>query len=420
MCRWTFVVALSLSVSVSAQTLPSTLKQTGAYASTVFGLTAGAGGIEFNSAGTKLYINDRNNNKVMVVDVVRNANNKIIGFKSPVLFVASNSTSPLDGGLSFDPIGTVFFNNYSTSTVDVEQYSPTTKAHTVTNLKTLGLAGSTGGAEYFARNASLLVGDYTNGGIFEFPLTRTTGLVYTIGKGTLWCSTPTGIDGFEFIPSGPFGNGRGLLLVNYDNSRIDLVSIDAQTGKPFLDAVSGKPFLIPVVTGLSEPMDVEFDPITGDLFLTDYSNSTSTVVQYSGVIGAGLDGAFDLYGPGCAKKGGGVPTVTKALNPVRVNVPVQFSLTNAPANQAALLIFGLGPTGNLGGITLPATSCKLFVNPMVMVPIPTNGSGVGSFTLTIPVTGVGISLYTQGWVLSSGANPLGFVLSDAAVSLIAK
>ncbi|MHC4512150.1 MAG: hypothetical protein ACYTGW_03575 [Planctomycetota bacterium] len=403
----------------TAQTTPSSLTKVGTYSSATLGLSAGAGGFEFDSAGKTLYINDPVADRVMSVTVVRNTSGRITGFKSPVVLVASKSsgTAVLDGGLDRDVLGTFFLTNYGNA--ELEQYSPSTKAHTVTNLKNLGFTGSPGGAELLVRNRSLLVSDYDSGGIYELPLKLTSNLTYTVGKATSYLPTPTGVEGFEFVPKGPFDKTRGLVVVNYDNARVDLVGIDPTTSKPFLDA-SGAAFFVPLITGLSEPMDIEFDPITNDLFISDYSSKTATLLQFSGEIRGGFDGAFDLFGPGCPQKSGAVPTLGTSAK-LRIGLPVTFQLSKAPANQSrSFLVFGIGSVGNLGGFLFIGTTCRVHANPMVSVPVPTNASGVGSFTVTIPKEALGITLFTQAYALSTGANSLNLTVSDAAVSLIGR
>ena len=405
-----------LAPHITAQTMPSTLTKVGTYTSATLGLSAGAGGIEFDAKGQTLYVNDPVADRVVSLTVVRNTSGRITGFKSPVVVVASKSSgrAVLDGGLDRNPLGTFFLTNYGNA--ELEQYSPTRKAHTVTNLKNLGLAGSPGGAEFLVRNRSLLVSDYDSGGIFELPLKLTSNLTYTVGKATKYLTTPTGVEGFEFIPKGPFDKTRGLVVVNYDNATVHLVGIDPTTSKPFVNA-SGAAFFVPLISGLSEPMDIEFDPITKDMFITDYSSKTATLLQFSGEIRGGLDGAFDLFGPGCPQKSGAVPTLGTNAR-MRIGLSVTFQLSKAPTSQAAFLVFGTGSAGNLGGFLFVGTTCRVYANPMVIVPVSTNASGVGSFSATIPKAALGITLFSQGYALSTGANSLNITVSDAAVSLI--
>jgi hypothetical protein len=420
MRRLAWALTITFPAAAMAQTMPSSITRTGTYTAASLGLTTGAGGIEFNAAGTTLYVNDPYADRVMAATVVRNASGRITGFASPVVLVSSLSSpaGALDGGCSLDSAGTFFLSNWNTA--ELEQYSPVTKAHTVTLLKPLGIPGSTGGAEYFARNASLLVSDYDTGGIYELPLTRGANLVYTLGSATRYLTTPTGVEGFEFVRGGAFDNGRGLLLVNYDAKTISLVPLSVQTGKPLANA-SGVPYSLPFMTGLNEPMDVEFDPVTNDLFVSDYNSATAVLLQFSGEVLGGLDGPFHIYGPGCPKQGGGVPTLDTQSNPVRVNVPVMFRLTNAPPSEpVTVLLFGFGNAGNLGGIVLTGTTCMAHVNPLLHVPFATDAAGMASLTVTLPAIGLGVPLFTQVAALSRGANAANLTLSDAGTSLIAR
>jgi hypothetical protein len=279
--------------------------------------------------------------------------------------------------------------------------------------------GSPGGAEFLVGRSSLLVSNYNSGGIYELPLTLTSNLTYTIGQATSYLGTPTGVEGFEFVTKGPFDQGRGLVVVNYDSKTVHLVATDPTTSKPFVDA-AGAAFFVPLVTGLNQPMDIEFDPITNDLFVSDYGSATATLLHFAGEIRGGFDGAFDRFGPGCPQLGGTVPTIGASAT-LRIAQPVTIQMSRAPASQSvAFLVFGFESAGNLGGFLFGGTTCRVYVNPMLSVPVPTNASGVGSLSLTIPNAALGVTLFGQGYALSSGANPLNLTVSDAAVSLIGR
>jgi hypothetical protein len=110
-----------------------------------------------------------------------------------------------------------------------------------------------------------------------------------------------------------------------------------------------------------------------------------------------------------------------ASGAMRANQSITISLTKAPANESvAFLVFGVDSIGNLGGFLFVGTTCRVYANPMFSIPVPTNSSGVGSFSVTIPKEAAGITLFTQGYALSNGANGLNLTVSDAAVSLIGK
>ena len=95
----------------------------------------------------------------ILATVVRNTAGRITGFQTPTVVVSSISSTAgaLDGGLTISPVGTFLFTNWNTA--ELEQYSPSTKAHTVTKLN-FPVTGSPGGAEFHTRNNSLLVGNY--------------------------------------------------------------------------------------------------------------------------------------------------------------------------------------------------------------------------------------------------------------------
>ena len=72
-----------LAPHITAQTMPSTLTKIGTYTSATLGLSAGAGGIEFDAKGQTLYVNDPVADRVVSLTVVRNTSGRITGFKSP-------------------------------------------------------------------------------------------------------------------------------------------------------------------------------------------------------------------------------------------------------------------------------------------------------------------------------------------------
>ena len=73
MSRIAIALAVSLPTVALAQTMPSNIKRTGTYAASLFGLSLGAGGIEFDRTGSTLYVNDPYADRLMAVTVVRNA-----------------------------------------------------------------------------------------------------------------------------------------------------------------------------------------------------------------------------------------------------------------------------------------------------------------------------------------------------------
>jgi hypothetical protein len=233
--------------------------------------------------------------------------------------------------------------------------------------------------------------------------------------------TAGGIEGFALVPTGPFGKGRGLVYTDYDNGTLTLVALDPATRNPLTDQ-SGNIMTMPLMSGITGPVDVEFDPLTGDMFIADYGTGATTtsvaLLQFEGAIQGGFDGNFHKYGAGCPTKSAAIPTLT-ANTQLTAGVGITFIMSSAPVSQpTSFLVFGVGDTGNIGGFLFGGTTCRVYVNPMLSVPFATNSSGVASIAFTIPLAAKGVSVFAQAWALSPGANSLNLTVSDAGCSII--
>lgn len=152
----------------------------------------------------------------------------------------------------------------------------------------------------------------------------------------------------------------------------------------------------------------------------DAREGVLALLQFAGTVNP-IDGAFDLFGAGCAQSNGQVATLSSKTTVIRAGLPFSIEMTKGPASQSfSFLAFGINDTGNLGGFLFPGTTCRVHVNPLIQVPLPTNATGVATFSAAIPASGVGLTLFTQAWGLSTGANPMNLAVSDAGVFLVSK
>lgn len=139
----------------------------------------------------------------------------------------------------------------------------------------------------------------TDDGIYQVPLKQNTNGFFEPVPGTseLFCGlnpeSPTG--DLRFIPSGEFFND--LLFVDYRNSTISILKLDNETGNPIdvnsnqPESGTANPLTIPFASfqgDLSSPWGMAFDPVTNDLFVSNW-----------GIGGGGPDEAYISQFRGC-------------------------------------------------------------------------------------------------------------------------
>src|SRR5262249_44616402 len=134
---------------------------------------------------------------------------------------------------------------------------------------------TTGGLTFipagYPNGGTLLVSSYSQGDIFAVPLIPIGNGFFNLGPATLYANMPSsGSEGMEFVSSGPFA-GK-LLVNNYGYGRVDAVSIDPATGLPVGGAST--PQITTIIPYMPGAEGVGVDPVTGDLFISSYSNAT--------------------------------------------------------------------------------------------------------------------------------------------------
>ena len=136
----------------------------------------------------------------------------------------------------------------------------------------------------------------------------------------------------------------------------------------------------------------------------------------------GTSGSLTSIGPGCPNsttnvaqlggQGGAVPNIGQ---------PIPFEITSAPANQAlSFVMVGFVNVGGADLVVIGMPGCRLYADPLVGLPAPTSGAGVGSAMLGIPndPNSVGLSFFAQGFVADPGFNPFGAVLTNALNGIV--
>ena len=136
--------------------------------------------------------------------------------------------------------------------------------------------------------------------------------------------------------------------------------------------------------------------------------------------------SFSSFGSGC-KGSAGVPLLTALQPPIHAKTFTMMlsPVPTGPSNTPFMLV-GASNT-NWAAIKLPldlgllgAPGCKLLVSADVLVQLKGSG-GTARFDLAIPGRDpwlLGKSLYLQGLVMDSKANPLGIALSNAGKATI--
>ncbi len=386
---------LVLAAAAAAQTIPSGMTAVNTY-TVIPGTT---GGITFDPTGSTLYVGNVSNGTIQSVPVIRNGANQITGFGAPSLVTAAPN---VDGGLELDAAGTFIWTRWPTHTLGQLAPGGVTAS---TSLTGSGVPSSTGGLVIVPPSlptaGDFLVSSYTSGGIYKITMTPSLSGNGTYdllpGSGVLFASTAVGIEGITHIPSGPLAGQ--MLYANYNTSDITLLGIDPATGAP-----TGQKGVI--ISDIPNPMDLAFDPVTNDLFVSTYTSSLN-LRHFRGV----LVGDYQVNQPEAtltadAHQGSWVkPSRTTALLGQPINVAFDSTLVGNPSDiflsfvPAVPAQFTSG-TGQIFNISLGYPLLPAF-NFFGLA------AGPYAFPLTLPV-----GLTTAQMVVVDYASPDGFRLSQ--------
>jgi hypothetical protein len=435
---------LLLSSAIAAQSFPSGLTLVATHTVIPF-IPAG---IVFDPTGTTLYVGNVTGGSIQAVPVVRDpVTSQIIGFGAPVFHTAAPN---VDGGIEIDASGTFLWTRWPTHAIN--QLAAGGATATI-SLAGSGVPTSTGGLTFVPPSlptaGDVLVTSYTSGGIYKITLTPSAlgNGTYDLvpGSGTLYATTPAGIEGLTHIPTGPL-TGR-ILYANYNTSQVVLLDVDVATGAP-----TGTSNVI--ITGLVNPMDIAFDPITNDFFVSTYQ-STSNLKQFRGTVIGDFqtnqpEATFTVNGQQgtilAAPRtivASGTP-VTVAWSSTLIGNPFDVFLSSVPADAGGLPTAGgqiinldlgapFSPAFNFFGATIAPASFPLtlpvgFYSAQLVV---LDAGSPDLFRLSQPVelevlnctalenidaTPLGIGNYPAGWSNGGGSNqwqPLSGATSSA-------
>lgn len=232
-------------------------------------------GMTFDPTGSTLYLGSGGNSTtatVVAFPAVRSASTgKIAGFGPPATVAAAPG---IDGGLQWWN-GTLFFTAWPSNLLG--QFNGSTTA-------TYNLPASTqspGGLAFVPQGlpnaGTLLVSSYDTGMIWTVQLSPAGNGFYSPVGATPFAQLPAGMEGIQFIPSGP--RAGDLLFVNYDTGDMGVLALDP-SGNP----VGGvnTPQITYLAGGLVWPDGLAIDPLAGDVFASLWSVPDS-VLQIGGV-----------------------------------------------------------------------------------------------------------------------------------------
>jgi len=361
----------------------------------------GVGGLYFDPLGATLYVGNACSGAIQSHPILRNpATGRITGFGAPTIVTLGNSPEGLD-----NLGGTWIWTNWPGNTLG--QFSPSTGAAALANLTLAGVPSSTGGLRVvppgLPNAGTVLVSSYDNGNIYQVPVNPTPGGTGTYqvpaNSATVFATTPIGAEGIAFIPSGP--HAGSILHSNYDNGDVTLIYLDA-SGTP-----TGQQSTL--ITNIPLAMAVAFDPLNGDLFVSNW-NGANNVYHFSGTI----RGDYQPNQPGASLDIGGLQgsllaaavTVAPAGTPLIANMAstnggLPFDIALAPSVIPAGLV---GPQGQIVNVSI-ATPSWLFGGAFVNSFTPTSltfgapGSPIaGQMGVVDPTKAIGLAISQPNFI----------------------
>jgi hypothetical protein len=178
---------------------------------------------------------------------------------------------------------------------------------------------------------------------------------------------------------------------------------------------------VPIAIPAGSWLAVEFVVEGNNIFSFGYAHAILDGTSTSGGI---TDGTAVTFGQGCEAGVGQPPAAISTFGTYAPGAAHHVNATGLGANTIAVCVFGVDNL-QTGGIplplTLPGTTCTVYVDPIFMNPILTDAAGAitgvqPAATLSMPADTAfnGLAVFEQVLSLVPAANPWGFVLTDAA------
>jgi hypothetical protein len=249
------------------------------------------------------------------VVVTRDSQYHITGFTGAQLFAQAPY---VDGGVTYGPDRVLFYSRYQDTTAEIGQIKTgSNNTDTVVVLDGFGVAESSGGLAFvpqgFPGAGKLKMTTYEDGGWYDVVLTPDGSGTFDVVAADRMTTVTPGSDGFIFVPPGMPEFGEYSVLINeYKDDSIAAYELDSN-GDPIPE--TRRPF----VSGMQGPLGLTFDPLTGDLLVSEYgSDQVFAVRGFNAVPGdINCDGLIDsldvlallqtmaeldaLLPPGCAR-----------------------------------------------------------------------------------------------------------------------
>lgn len=355
------------------------------------------GGIVFDPLGSTLYVANYGGGWIESYPVIRDpGTGQITGFGAAAVIASAISPEGLD---KFG--GTYIWTTYNNT---LDQYSAS-GALASEDLTAAGVPPWTGGLRIVPPGlpgaGNCYVSSYTQGSIYQIPLTPNPNgngtYQVAANSATLFATTPVGAEGMGFVPSGPYAGS--ILHSNYTNGDLTLIVLDPATGMP-----TGQ--MLTLITNVPWAMGVDFDPLTGDLFVATYTGA-SNLYHFSGTIA----GDYQLNQPGASFDVDGLQgsLVAPATTTAAAGAPLTITWTSTNAGlpydialATSLVPSGfVGPAGQIININLGSTFAWLFGGTF------SNTFGPASFVYAATGTPIGAQMG-----VADPTKALGFALSQ--------
>lgn len=330
LCAFASVASAQLQLPVGTSVLAT-------YNSAAFGIASAPVAIEFSADGSTILIGVNGNlpnSAIFSAPVLRDpVSQRVVGFGTSSFFAPAPY---LDAGLEIGPNGHLFYSEFPTTNLG-QFVNGTLYQHPF-----IGIAGTLGGLTFVPAGmpnaGTMLVSSFSGNEIYAIStVVGQNGDLVPTGA-TLFATMPVNhLEGMRFIPSGPFAGD--LLVCDFnDPGTLWRVDIDPSTGQPVGGAVNSS--AVPFIGNFDLQDGIAFDPITSDLFITDWQSFLVTQIT-------GLSTLDSL-----------VPNRT-TLSVAGQSLAFHWRCGTANASKYYLLVMGI--SGSSPGV--PVGSINVAINP---------------------------------------------------------
>ncbi|MDP7114049.1 MAG: putative metal-binding motif-containing protein, partial [Myxococcota bacterium] len=298
-------VLLTAATSAGAVTLadPANFQEVNSWSGVSLDVPGYLGALMFSEDGDVLYVvgdSETTDHALYAVPVTRDPVTGQVTDLGPaedvtVVFEGSVDVRGLDAGLEVGPEGTWFYTYFPDNQLGERPGGPG-GAESIYDLATAGVPDSVAGLTFSphvddpATGYGLAqVSCWNSTELFNLPLTPLGGGLYEPGVAELFAMLPAGSTGaMQYVPFGPMAGD--LVHADWGIGEVRILDIDPDSGLA-IDADTGVPTLgttNPVDSEFAADMDtgpwgLEFDPLTGDLFIATWNGDPEdTIIHITG------------------------------------------------------------------------------------------------------------------------------------------